>query len=87
MDSPHGPTRFLDALYYCVDGNFHTNLKEKRHDDDDFPLTKGAGYFANEDAVGAYLETLGPPGAEVCSDSRVNEPGPDRSVAQYMQRV
>ncbi|KIP12369.1 hypothetical protein PHLGIDRAFT_113846 [Phlebiopsis gigantea 11061_1 CR5-6] len=49
--------RFLDALYYSIDGNFHANLKEKPGDENDFPLSKGAGYFANEDAVAAYLQT------------------------------
>ena len=50
----------MDALFYSIDGNFHANLKDKPLDLADFPLTKGGGYFANEDAVEAYQATLGP---------------------------
>ena len=57
--------RFLDALFYAIDGNFHANLKEKALDEDDFPLSKGAGFFAHEDAVEKYLEELGPLGPQV----------------------
>lgn len=52
--------RFLDALYYSIDGNFHANLKDKPFDKDDVPLTKGAGYFADEDLFSAYTAKLGP---------------------------
>ena len=58
----------MDALFYAVDGNFHATLKHKRSDEDDTPLSMGAGYFANEEAFAAYKETLGPLGPEV-SDS------------------
>lgn len=59
-------TRFLDALFYAIDGNFHANLKgNKRIDEDDFPLSKGAAYFANEDAFAAFSATLPPLGPEV----------------------
>ena len=57
--------RFMDALFYAVDGNFHATLKHKRSDEDDTPLSMGAGYFANEKAFAAYKETLGPLGPEV----------------------
>ncbi|KIP01467.1 hypothetical protein PHLGIDRAFT_123325 [Phlebiopsis gigantea 11061_1 CR5-6] len=52
--------RFLDALYYSIDGNFHANLKDKPFDKDDVPLTKGAGYFADEDLFSAYTAKLSP---------------------------
>ena len=58
----------MDALFYSIDGNFHANLKDKPLDLDDFPLTKGGGYFANEDAVEAYQKTLGPLLPEVSDD-------------------
>lgn len=57
--------RFMDALFYAVDGNFHANMKEKPHDVEDTPLSKGAGYFADEDAFAAFAETLGPIEPEV----------------------
>lgn len=57
--------RFLDALFYAVDGNFHANLKDKPLDDDDVPLSKGAGYFVDEDVCEQYTSTLGPLGSEV----------------------
>ncbi|GJE98479.1 hypothetical protein PsYK624_147110 [Phanerochaete sordida] len=56
--------RFLDALFYAVDGNFHANLKDKRMDHEDFPLSKGAAYFADETAFAAFSEKLPPLGPE-----------------------
>lgn len=58
-------TRFLDALFYTIDGNFHANLRNKRMDLEDFPLSKGVAYFANEDAYAAYSKELPPLQAEV----------------------
>jgi hypothetical protein len=55
----------LDALFYAIDGNFHANLKDKRANSDNFPLSKSAGYFADEDAFAVYTATLPPLGAEV----------------------
>lgn len=46
--------RYLDALFYAVDGNFHQNQKEKATDPNDFPLTEGAAYFANESDFKKY---------------------------------
>lgn len=57
--------RFLDALFYAVDGNFHANLKKNPLDEDDVPLSKGAAYFADEDAFAEFIETLGPLEGEV----------------------
>ena len=55
----------MDALFYAVDGNFHANLKEKPYDKDDTPLSKGAAYFADEDAFAAFAAELGPLQPEV----------------------
>ncbi|PSS00733.1 hypothetical protein PHLCEN_2v4114 [Hermanssonia centrifuga] len=52
--------RFLDALFHAVDGNFVSNQKDKKMDGDDFPLTLGAGYFANENDVQKFIADLGP---------------------------
>ena len=70
--------RFLDALYYSIDGNFHANLKDKRFDKDDVPLTKGAGYFADEDVFSAYVAKLGPLEPEVCFGPRCGSLFADR---------
>ncbi|KAI0346486.1 hypothetical protein BDW22DRAFT_1462017 [Trametopsis cervina] len=48
----------LDALYYAIDGNFTLNLKDKGTDPADFPLTLGAGYFANEKDSAAYFSNM-----------------------------
>ena len=42
-----------------IDGNFVSNRKDKKVDPLDFPLTKGAGYFVNEDDVAQYEAGLG----------------------------
>ena len=55
----------MDALYYSIDGNFKSNLKVKKRDPFDVPLTNGCAYFADEDAFAVYSETLGPLGPEV----------------------
>ena len=57
--------RFLDALFYAIDGNFHATLKDKRSDPDDFPLSKGSAYFADEDAFKAFAAKLPPLGPDV----------------------
>ncbi|KAI0050137.1 hypothetical protein FA95DRAFT_686892 [Auriscalpium vulgare] len=54
------PERFLDALFYTIDGNFHQNQRLKPHDPDDFPLTLGAAYFAHEEDFAKYQQKLGP---------------------------
>lgn len=43
----------------AFDGNFHFNLKCKRTDANDFPLTKGAGFFVHTDDIGKYLNKVG----------------------------
>ncbi|KAI1787177.1 hypothetical protein LXA43DRAFT_896623 [Ganoderma leucocontextum] len=51
---------YVDALHFCIDGNFHFNLKPKHTDPKDFPLTKGAAYFAHEDDFKTYIATTKP---------------------------
>lgn len=46
-------------MFYAIDGNFHQNMKEKPSDPDDYPMTKGAAYFANEDQFKSYQEEIG----------------------------
>ena len=48
-----------------MDGNYHFNLKSKRTDKDDVPLTKGAAYFANEDDAQRFLGKAPRPTNEV----------------------
>ena len=50
----------MDALHFCIDGNFHFNLKPKHTDPNDYPLTKGAAYFAHEDDFKSYIATTKP---------------------------
>ncbi|THG97971.1 hypothetical protein EW026_g4122 [Hermanssonia centrifuga] len=52
--------KFMDALFHAIDGNFTQNQKEKKTDEDDFPLSLGAAYFANEIDVAKYIQGLGP---------------------------
>ena len=58
-------SRYLDALYHAVDGNFTQNLKDKGSDQDDLPLTLGAGYFANEHDAKKYFAAMPPPKTQV----------------------
>ncbi|KAI1781959.1 hypothetical protein LXA43DRAFT_977822 [Ganoderma leucocontextum] len=51
---------YMDALHFCIDGNFHFNLKPKHTDPNDYPLTKGAAYFAHEDDFKQYIATTKP---------------------------
>ena len=57
----------MDALHVCIDGNFHFHLKPKHTDPKDFPLTKGAAYFAHEDDFKLYIDMTKPYPMEVCS--------------------
>ena len=59
-------SRFLDALYYVLDGNFRANQKEKHNmDEDDVPLTGHAAYYADQESFRKYAETLDPSQKEV----------------------
>ena len=66
---------FLDALFHAFDGNFHQSQKEKPGDPDDFPLTFGAAYFANETEFKESQKTLGPIVKEDSSGSRFGAMG------------
>ena len=59
----------MDALHFCIDGNFHFNLKPKHTDPKDFPLTKGAAYFAHEDDFKTYIAKTKPYPNEVSFSS------------------
>ncbi|KAF7796946.1 hypothetical protein EIP86_008132 [Pleurotus ostreatoroseus] len=64
---PH--LKFLDALFHAVDGNFSQNMKNKKSDPNDVPLTSGgSAYFAYEKDVATYLRHApkGPPEASTC---------------------
>lgn len=52
-------------MFFAIDGNFVNNRKAKKSDPNDFPLTLGASYFANEKDTKQYLKTLGPLELEV----------------------
>ena len=41
-----------------MDGNFHFNMKPKRTDPDDIPLTGGGGYFVNDADFKEYSKTV-----------------------------
>ena len=49
----------MDGLHVTFDGNFHFNLKWKKTDANDVPLTKGAGFFVHTDDIGKYLKKVG----------------------------
>ncbi|KAI0699067.1 hypothetical protein C8T65DRAFT_581590, partial [Cerioporus squamosus] len=49
----------VDALRVTFDGNFHFNLKWKKTDANDFPFTKGAGYFVHKDDMAKFLKKVG----------------------------
>ena len=44
-------------MFFAIDGNFVNNRKAKKSDPNDFPLTMGAAYFANEVETKEYLCT------------------------------
>lgn len=52
-------------MFFAIDGNFVNNQKKKKSDPNDFPLTLGAAYFANEREMKQYLAGLGPLTLEV----------------------
>lgn len=55
----------MDALFYSMDGNFHSKQREKPMDKDDVALTEGAAYFVNEADFRIYKEKIGPAEREV----------------------
>ena len=57
--------RYVDALHFCIDGNFHFNLKPKHTDPKDFPPTKAGAYFVHEDDFKFHIDTTKPYPLEV----------------------
>ena len=52
-------------FFHTVDGNFHSTQKMKPMDPSDFPLTKGAGYYAEEEEFSHFEKDFKPPKKEV----------------------
>ena len=52
-------------LFYTIDGNFQASQKYKPMDESDYPLSTGAGSYADERDYEVYRKQLGPPGKEV----------------------
>ena len=52
-------------LFYTIDGNFQASQKYKPMDETDYPLTTGAGSYADERDYEVYCKQLGPPKKEV----------------------
>ncbi|KAI0697693.1 hypothetical protein BC835DRAFT_1269999 [Cytidiella melzeri] len=65
----------LEALYHAVDGNFTPNLKDKGSDNRDFPLTLGAGYFANKNNAKTYFALMPPPKSQASSCNKFGAMG------------
>ena len=51
----HRLCRYVDVLHFCINGNFHFNLKPKHTNPRDVPLTLGAGYFTHEEDFKHYI--------------------------------
>ena len=47
-------------FFHTVDGNFQSTQKLKPMDPTDFPLTTGAGYFADERDYDMYVKAIRP---------------------------
>ncbi|KAI0648456.1 hypothetical protein C8Q79DRAFT_905667 [Trametes meyenii] len=52
--------RYLDALFYSVDGNFHQKQRKKPMDKDDVALMEGASYFVDSSDFAKYMHGIGP---------------------------
>ncbi|KAI0348966.1 hypothetical protein OH77DRAFT_1465830 [Trametes cingulata] len=57
--------RYLDALHYSIDGNFHLGSNAKPTDPDDFALSEGAAYFVSVKDFQTYLKKSPEPEKEV----------------------
>ena len=57
--------RYVDALHYSIDGNFHLGLKAKDTDPNDVALSEGSGYFVNTTDFKTYLTKAPEQEAEV----------------------
>ncbi|TBU25756.1 hypothetical protein BD311DRAFT_780148 [Dichomitus squalens] len=70
--------KYLDMFFHTVDGNFHSTQKMKPMDESDFPLTKGAGYYTEEDEFAVFLKTIKPPKKEETTCHRFGAMGYSR---------
>ncbi|KAI0644780.1 hypothetical protein C8Q79DRAFT_912372 [Trametes meyenii] len=52
--------RYLDALFYSVDGNFHQKQRKKPMDKNDIALSEGASYFVDSTDFARYMDGIGP---------------------------
>ena len=57
--------RYLDMLFYTIDGNFQAAQKFKPMDMTDFPITTGGAYYAPEPDYEVYRTNLPPRRKEV----------------------
>lgn len=57
--------RYLDAVFYSVDGNFHSKQRAKPMDKNDVALTEGAAYFVDQADFERYRKKIGPEEQEV----------------------
>ncbi|KAI0706563.1 hypothetical protein C8Q76DRAFT_630169 [Earliella scabrosa] len=69
-------TSYLDALFYAIDGNYHQHQRKKPTDPNDFPFTKNAAYFANEDDYRKYVDLMGDVPAEESTCNKFGAIGP-----------
>lgn len=81
--------RYIDALTYSIDGNFHLGSKAKATDPKDIALSEGAGYFVNTKDFKTYLNKSPEPPVEVCSYAWTvtSLTYATRSAAVYVQPV
>lgn len=70
-----GLIRFLEMLFYLTDGNFRGNQKQKPMDQEDFPLSGLASYFADTKSFKRFEEFLdqGKQGYKEVSYARVHD--------------
>ncbi|KAI0711729.1 hypothetical protein C8Q76DRAFT_623155 [Earliella scabrosa] len=68
--------RYLDALFYAIDGNYHQHQRKKPLDPNDFALTAGAAYFANEADFRKYLQMTGDVEPEESTCNKFGAMGP-----------
>ncbi|EIW55155.1 uncharacterized protein TRAVEDRAFT_130935, partial [Trametes versicolor FP-101664 SS1] len=56
--------RYLDALQYSIDGNFHLSMKDRDTDPLDVALSDGAGYFVPSKTSKQFFKKTKPPKIE-----------------------
>ena len=60
-------SRYIDALFYAIDGNYHQHQRKKPMDKNDLPFTMNAAYYTNERDFKTYVDAMGEPQPEVSS--------------------